>query len=68
MPFTERLTPAKVICMVCRTVNGHDAACPLVALDVQVKDMTGHVGTFVASMHETLERIGHILRDEDQES
>ena len=67
MLFTERLTDddtGKVICIVCRIVNGHDAACPLVALDGQVRELTSHVGSFVANMHETMQRIGHILRDE----
>jgi hypothetical protein len=66
MPFSERLTDAKVICFVCRTVNGHDEACPIVALDHQVKELTSHVGVFVSNMQDTMERIGRILRDESE--
>ena len=39
---------------------------PIVALDTEVREMTGHVGSFVANMHETLDKIGRILRDEPE--
>ena len=66
MPFTDRLTAEKVLCRLCHSENSHDAACPLVALDGQVKELTSHVGSFVASMQDTMERIGRILRDEQE--
>jgi len=66
MPFSERLTDSKVICFVCRTVNGHAPTCALVELDDQVKELTSHVGVFVANIQDTVERIGRILRDESE--
>lgn len=64
MRFSER-DGARVICIVCREANGiHAPTCPLVHLDGQVRELAAAVGEFVANVKETLEQIGHLIRDE----
>jgi len=56
---------ARVICIVCREAAGiHLPTCPIVALDVQARELAANVGEFVANVKETLERIGRLIRDE----
>ena len=61
MRFTER-AGGQVICIVCREVDGgHLPTCPIVALDANMKELTSHIGVFVANMRDTLEAIARIV-------
>jgi hypothetical protein len=65
MRFCQADAAGRVICIVCRERDGiHSPTCPIVELDLQVRELTAHTGNFVASVRDTLETIGRILRDE----
>lgn len=65
MRFSKPDAGAVPICLICRERGGvHLPTCPIVALDAQIRELTAHTGTFVASIRDTLETIARILRDE----
>jgi hypothetical protein len=61
----SRREGTRVVCTLCGDAGGrHGATCPLVALDAEIRALTGHVGMCVANIKDSLETIGRLLRDE----
>jgi len=60
-----RYEGTRPVCTLCGEAHGrHYATCPLVALDVEVRNLAAHVGMCVANIKDSLETIGKLLRDE----
>jgi len=60
--FYDQLADGDRRCRVCDQVRGHAAACPLVALRIQIQELASQLGLHVATMRELLEDVDAIVR------
>lgn len=67
MPSFIQKRGDRVICVVCQREFGHTPTCPIVGMAEQLKEITAHMGFFVASMRETLDAIAQLLQDDRPE-
>ena len=67
--FYSRTTSGEVACRLCHGVHGrHEKDCPLVALRIQVQELGGQLGLYVATMRELLDHVDRLLRGADLET
>ena len=59
---TER---GALCCRVCLGLKGtHDPKCAVIAMRVQLQELSGALGLYVAEMRETLDTLDHLLHGE----
>ena len=64
--FYTRTASGDLACRVCLGLRGgHDAGCAVIALRVQLQELSGTLGLYVVQVRETLDAVERLIHGEE---